>query len=275
MATFDKMLALTRPVCHDYASIEQAAPVPSPLHAGWVSRRVRPMRGISAMKQDLTGRRFGRLKCLHRGGCTKTYEAKWVCRCDCGNICEVRQSSLKSGVTRSCGCLQKQKFTIERVKHGHAPDSGQSSEYHSYYSMLSRCHSPSHKSYSRYGGRGIRVCESWRNSFMKFLEDMGPKPSRKYTIERIDNNRGYEPDNCRWATISEQQRNTNRTRWITADGETLTVSEWAERLGVKRSVIHSRLGTGWSEREAVTTPRLGRGRKRPSPAKGGQQEGGE
>lgn len=120
--------------------------------------------------------------------------------------------------------------------------------------MLQRCGNPSAENYSLYGGRGIRVCKRWCESFDAFYEDMGPRPGAGYQIDRIDNDGNYEPGNCRWATAKENSRNRRNNRRLTFRGETLTVAEWAERLKLTATVIYSRLSLGWSARRALTAP---------------------
>jgi hypothetical protein len=122
--------------------------------------------------------------------------------------------------------------------------------------MRQRCHNPNHPYYASYGGRGIQVCERWRESFSAFVEDMGPRPSEAYSLDRIDNNGDYEPNNCRWATKQEQSKNRSGRRLLTARGETKMISEWAAELGVRIGLLDGRLRRGWSEEAAVLTPLL-------------------
>ena len=128
-----------------------------------------------------------------------------LCACDCGTILDVSQPNLRHGGVKSCGCL--------RVKHGHAGSRSRrrSREYSTWASMIERCENPGDKRYKNYGSRGISVCARWRNSFENFLADMGPKPVH-LTIERKDNNAGYEPGNCKWATYKEQSSNQRPRR---------------------------------------------------------------
>ncbi len=137
-----------------------------------------------------------------------------------------------------------------KTAHGQA---GKTSEYNTWCAMKSRCNNPNNQDYKIYGGKGIRVCERW-NKFENFIFDMGIKPSAKHTLDRYPNKNGnYEPSNCRWATAKEQARNTSINVNITFHGETLCVSEWAERLGVDNSVLQQRLKT-WPLKDALTKP---------------------
>lgn len=129
-------------------------------------------------------------------------------------------------------------------------------EYATWDRIIQRCENPVYHGYKNYGARGITICTEWRASFLAFLGDMGPRPSNQHSIDRIDNDRGYEPENCRWATHKEQQRNRGNNRRLTHNGETLCLSEWAERLGVNIDVIQQRLLRGWSIEKTVTTPKL-------------------
>lgn len=124
--------------------------------------------------------------------------------------------------------------------------------------MRTRCKNPGSKDYARYGGRGIRVCDRW-SSFDAFLSDMGPKPSRRRSLDRIDGEKGYGPENCRWATKRTQGENRSVTIWITHNGVTKTQSSWSRYLGGSTSLVAGRLAKGWTEEKAVTTPIKGRG----------------
>lgn len=127
-------------------------------------------------------------------------------------------------------------------------------EYNSWVNLTQRCTNENYRNYHGYGGRGITVCDSWRQSFETFLADMGSKPSPKHSIDRIDNSKGYCKENCRWATQQQQCRNTRRNNLITFDGDTKCVSEWAEVTGLSRKNIERRLGLGWSVDRTLTTP---------------------
>lgn len=120
--------------------------------------------------------------------------------------------------------------------------------------LKARCYYPRNDDYDRYGGRGIAVCDRWRDSFEAFLSDMGERPTPGHSIERIDNDGPYSPDNCRWATRTEQASNRHTSQTITHDGETLTVQEWSRRTGIKAPALYWRLHAGWSAERTLTTP---------------------
>jgi len=180
---------------------------------------------------DLNGRRFGRLTIIADAKVKRGGHTAWQCQCDCGNNTIVRGDSLMSGKTQSCGCQRLEAITSHGMKH--------SSTYRSWSDMKSRCNDPNTLDYKRYGGRGIKVCDRW-NAFQLFYADMGEKP-KGLSLERIDNNKGYSPDNCKWATRKEQSRNQRPNRMITYFGETKCLAEWAESLGINGTTLHCRL----------------------------------
>lgn len=157
---------------------------------------------------DRTGQTHGRLTVLEQAGCTRGGDARWRCQCACGNIKAIRGADLGKR-TLSCGCLQKESVRKKNFKHGNANRGKLSPEYRSWVGMKQRTSDPNQRNYKHYGGRGISVCEGWINSFEQFLTDMGSRPNGT-SIDRIDNDGNYEPDNCRWATGSEQRRNQRR-----------------------------------------------------------------
>ena len=159
------------------------------------------------MRRDqLIGRRFGRLIVVDdapSSGVIK--QANWMCRCDCGRQKVVAGRALKSGDTRSCGCIASERMVALNSTHGDTTD-GPSAEWITWRSMHQRCYDPRHKSYKYYGARGVSVCRRW-HSFEHFLADMGRRPTPRHSIDRRENGGNYEPGNCRWATASEQARN--------------------------------------------------------------------
>lgn len=158
---------------------------------------------------DLEGKRFGRLFVLSYAGqrlSGRTRKSMWNCKCDCGANVVVLSESLTTGHTQSCGCLQREKTSAANTKHGYKRDDRPIPEYWLWQAMHNRCRRKASKHYKNYGGRGITVCMRW-SSFEHFLRDMGRRPSPELTLERIENDKGYSPTNCKWATRTEQVRN--------------------------------------------------------------------
>lgn len=198
-----------------------------------------------------SGQEIGRWHVLQTGSGSKT---KVRCRCTCGNEQSVVVGNLLSGGSQSCGCATREAASARMKKHG----SSKSPEYSSWLNAKARCHNQSHPRYPDWGGKGIAMCERWRASFENFLADMGKKPSPKHSIDRIDGSKGYEPGNCRWATPKEQSENRpGWSKFITFNGETKTVTEWAKRVGLTRESLRDRLKTGWSVEQALTVRKGG------------------
>lgn len=199
--------------------------------------------------KDLTGKRFGKLTVISihgKAGEKNTY----LCQCDCGNKIVVLGNNLVSGATNSCGCIRREttrKLKLSHGKHG-------TRLYTCWKNMLNRCNDPKNKEYKNYGARGISVCEEWRdfNSFFKWATSNGYSDS--LTIDRINVNKGYSPDNCRWADLHTQARNKTNNRVFSLNGETMVLEDWSKRLGVDSSTIRCRLKQGWSIEDALTKP---------------------
>lgn len=202
---------------------------------------------------DLAGQRFGKWLVLSFAG-TKQYasgstKSAWNCVCDCGTTASVLGSSLvKPNGSKSCGC-EAIRLTSERSKtHGMT----ETRAYRIWQAMRNRCRNSNVPNYAIYGGRGIKVCERW-NSFENFISDMGEPPD-DYSIDRINNDGNYTPENCRWASRAEQARNKSTNRHITLNGETRLLIEWAESLGMDQASLRERLDK-WPLEAALTTPR--------------------
>jgi hypothetical protein len=215
--------------------------------------------GVRSGLLDLSGNSYGRWTVLRPAlGRPKGrgLERFWVCRCSCGTERELPTGKLRSGHSRSCGCLHRDNAKMYCRKHGLSS----TREHRIWRSMLNRCQNPRASRFQHYGGRGIGVCTRWRGpqGFENFIRDMGPAPGGRHSIDRINNNANYEPSNCRWATQSEQMRNTRCNHLITHAGRTLTVAGWSEVSGISGQAIHCRLRAGWSEADAVSVPPGGR-----------------
>ena len=203
---------------------------------------------------DLTGKRFGRLtvlekSCLDVGDKGKTY---YICRCDCGNMTINYSSDLTCNKTLSCGCYSRENTKQRKLKHGQA----ETRLYEIWQNMKKRCSNTRSTLYKNYGGRGITVCEEWQE-FEPFRDwAMANGYSDDLSIDRIDVNGNYCPENCRWATRKEQANNTRKNHYLTYNGRTMTMRQWADELGVSYNLIRDRINKlGWSVEDALTTPR--------------------
>lgn len=192
--------------------------------------------------KDLTGKVFGKLKVIERDS-NKKLGTRWLCNCECGTTVSIFTTSLTrtNRPTTSCGCDWLKSITV----HGRHGKPG----YATWLSMVQRCTNTSSKHYKHYGGRGITVEDSWR-SYENFYKDMGEKPEGM-SLDRIDNNKGYCKDNCRWASAKEQNRNRRNNRLLTVEDSTKTVVEWCELLKLKEKSVYTRLSRGWSVEEAL------------------------
>lgn len=194
--------------------------------------------------QDLAGQKFGSWTVLKRAP-TRFGRTQWFCHCDCGTERDVSAVHLKSGASVGCGCTRPRGAAHPMFKHG------STGIYSAWLNIIQRCENPNNKAYRNYGGRGIKLAPEWRNDFIKFREAMGPKPGPEYTVERIENHRGYEPGNVRWATRIEQGRNTRRNHLVTIGGKTMPLSAAAELTGINYGTAKWRLLQGQSDEEAL------------------------
>ena len=193
---------------------------------------------------DMVGQRFGKLVVVSRAENDKKGQARWLCQCDCGGSTITTRYNLITGQTKSCGCILRSPKTTELDR--------RLSGVHS--NMKARCSNPNNPHYKYYGGRGITVCEEWQHvdKFREWAYNNGYKPG--LTIDRIDVNGNYEPSNCRWITMQEQQFNKTDSHLITYKGETKCLAEWENQLGIDHRTILARLNNGWTVEQALFTP---------------------
>ena len=196
---------------------------------------------------DITGRVFSRLTVISYAG--RRPNSAWLCLCECGTRVTVLSNKLKTGHTKSCGCLQSDSRYLN-VTHGLSG----TTEYKIWLQMRARCENKGNTGYQNYGARGIRVCDRWRVSFENFYADMGPRPSPNHSIDRINNDGDYELGNCRWATQKEQSRNTRRNLILTLNEKSQCLMAWSEELGINAHSLCRRIENGWSHERALTTP---------------------
>lgn len=197
---------------------------------------------------DLTGQRFGRLTVVERGFPNQGGDATWSCRCDCGNVCCIRGSSLRRGHTQSCGCLRPDRTKETKTVHAQR----NSRLYRIWLNMKNRCNNPHYHHYERYGGRGITICEQWITDFSAFQRwAFANGYADGLSIDRINNDKGYFPDNCRWTTAKEQSNNLSSNRLLTFGGVTKNVAQWCIIQKVNRNTVNSRLRRGWTIEEAL------------------------
>ena len=193
------------------------------------------------------GTRFAKLLVICKANKNDRGEAHSWCLCDCGKLKVIKNYNLKIHKITSCRCSMNK-------THGHS----KSKTYKSYQSMKLRCYDITNISYKYYGARGIIVCDRWLESFENFLHDMGERPEGT-SLDKINNDGNYEPSNCRWATIQEQNSNKSNNKHLTYNNETLSYVEWAKRVNGSKEIINKRLKAGWSIEKIVTTPCRSRG----------------
>lgn len=198
---------------------------------------------------DLTGQVFGNWTAL-KIDYTTGHRTYWKARCQCGVVRSLRADSLTGGGTGRCNGCQGEALRRKVTSHGMTG----SPEYVSWTAAKRRCESVNSSDYQQYGGRGIKLCDRW-HSFEAFYEDMGDKPTRRHSLDRIDVNGDYEPGNCRWATPKQQNRNRRNTIRLTANGKTQSLTAWAEELGWARVTLQKRYEAGWPDDLIVNTPK--------------------
>lgn len=198
---------------------------------------------MTTKRLDLTGQTFGTLTVLRDSQQKRSGRRMVDCQCSCGVLMAAEPRDLRRGHVLSCGCerrLAVGRASKLRARHGMT----RKTEHMTWIKMRGRCYNKADKTYHRYGGRGITVCDAWRNSFESFLADMGPKPFPKASIDRIDNDGPYSPENCRWADLKTQARNKRGTRRVTHEGRTIALAEACELTGVKYTKALYRLNKG-------------------------------
>ena len=194
---------------------------------------------------DLTGSEIGHWRVMSRAPNRYRGQPYWLCQCVCGKQREVNGQRLTDGNTKSCGCRRRP----SQLTHGRA----KTREHRTWCAIIYRCGNPACPTYKYYGARGISVCAEWRNSFERFYADMGPCPAN-HSLERKNNSKGYEPENCCWATRKQQARNTRRNAVLTWNGESLPIVAWADRTGISQKTIGTRIRDGWTVGDALSKP---------------------
>jgi hypothetical protein len=204
--------------------------------------------------KNLSGQRFGRLTALSENGRNNKGRVLWNCLCDCGVTVVVASNNLHSENTGSCGCLKKEtnaangKLLLTTHGLSHTP------EYRAWAAMIQRCKNPKDQAYANYGARGIKVCDSWSNSFENFHKDLGSRPTSEHSIDREDNNGDYTPNNCKWSTVEEQSNNKRNNHIVTYRNKDYTIADLAREYNLKDGILRDRLRLGWSIEDAVEKP---------------------
>ena len=210
-------------------------------------------------KIDMVGKVFSRLTVIRQDGYIRPKKPAYLCSCSCGNTTRVSGEFLRSGKTRSCGCL-RQEVAANAVRTMNTTHGKFGTRiYRIWTGIVQRTTNPNSKQYQDYGGRGILLHEAWK-TFENFYADVGDPPSDLHTLDRRNTNQGYAPGNCRWATSAEQANNRRSNLLITWQGRTQTAAEWARETGHDRRTLTSRIRNGWDVERAMTTPTAPKGR---------------
>lgn len=200
--------------------------------------------------KNIIGKKFGRLTVLkfHHNSGKPRYENFFECKCECGNLKVCSMQNLISGNTQSCGCIKKEQTIQMFTKHGKR----HTRLYRIWLNMKNRCNNKKSKCFYYYGGKGIKIYDEWLNDFMSFYNwSMSHGYRDDLTIDRIDNNKDYCPENCRWVTYLQQGRNTERNHLLTINGETRCICEWAEYVGICKDTIYNRMKKGLSGEDLI------------------------
>lgn len=209
------------------------------------------MNKLNHNAKDITGIRFGKLVAIGPSDKSVDRHIIWECACDCGTICFVSGTSLRRGLTISCGCYMSEVVSKNNTEYKTTHNLSRSRPYNTWKQLFQRCYNKKHKSFKDYGGRGISVCERW-NDFSLFWEDMKENYSDTLTIDRIDNNGNYCKENCRWTTQTEQSKNKRDNVYIEINGETKILNDWIKYYNINMSTYYKRIKSGMSPQEALT-----------------------
>lgn len=202
----------------------------------------------------MIGEKFNRLTVIRQDtGRKDKHRRYWMCACECGKWVSVTTADLRSGNTKSCGCWRSDESKERMTTHGDS----KSKLYAVWNMMMSRCYNPKTERYPRYGGRGISVCDEWNHNYPAFRDwALSHGYQDGLTIDRIDVDGNYSPENCRWITNAEQMKNMSTNRYLSHNGETHTLSDWARKVGITPATLHKRLKRGWSLEKALTPIRI-------------------
>jgi hypothetical protein len=198
---------------------------------------------------NLIGKKFNRLTVIRKAE-RRGHNSRYICLCDCGKEVTIHTSNLTNNHSKSCGCFRKELAADNHRTHGHFGTPA----YASWQSMKNRCNNAADISFKNYGGRGITICKEWNDSFKAFYRDMGPRPSDKTSIGRIENNLGYSPANCRWENDKEQGENKRNNHKVIINGESKNFSDWCSHFNIPLSTALQRVKYGWGDETALRTP---------------------